>query len=296
MHSDAEMDEIPTLSDNALSMDNIQVESNLPEPEDVDNMAFYEQEKVSNRRNISLEPSRSPLSKSPEFRSNANTTPPPQNANSNTFPHLSPTRSMIFSQSPVISDANQEYLFEVTDGELELFLNSKSVSERLPITMKILQQLQSYNEQGQHDLLHNLEEKIRPGLMTSVDFQNAPEKGICIVDSKAQNVANHFYPEEQFLVFESDASGNCFWSSCSTLLTSTDQYAHEAKLSSTCFLIREPNEVAKLVLEKEDNAGNGAGIELNLTDHNIMEEIKMCSKNYAFAGPFQIAAMSLGEV
>ena len=67
---------------------------------------------------------------------------------------------MIFSQSPVISDANQEYLFEVTDGELELFLNSKSVSERLPITMKILQQLQSYNEQGQHDLLHNLEEKI----------------------------------------------------------------------------------------------------------------------------------------
>ena len=129
----------------------------------------------------------------------------------------------------------------------------------------------------------------------SLDFQNAPEKGICIVDSKAQNVANHFYPEEQFLVFEANPNGNCFWSSCSTCLTSTDQYAHEAKLTSTCFLIREPNEVEKLVLEKESNAANGAGIDMNLTDHNIMEEIQLCAKNYAFAGPFQIAAMSLGK-
>ena len=137
-HSDEDLDDfIPTLSDNALSMENIQVESNLPQPEDVDNMAFYEQEKVSNRRNISLESSRT-LSKSPEFRTHANTTPPPQTANSNTTLNLSPTRSLIVSQRPVISDLEQNFIFELTDGEIESFNNSKSASERLPITKKIL--------------------------------------------------------------------------------------------------------------------------------------------------------------
>ena len=60
-HSEEETDEfIPTLSDNSLSIQNIYVESNLPNQEDVDDMAFYEQEKVSNRENISLQPSRNP--------------------------------------------------------------------------------------------------------------------------------------------------------------------------------------------------------------------------------------------
>ena len=109
--------------------------------------------------NISFEPSRSPFSKSPEFRTHANTTPPPQTVTSNTTSILSPARSLIFSQSPVISDLDREFIFELTDGEIEIFNNSKSVSERLPITKKILQHFQSYTEQGQNDLLLKLEEK-----------------------------------------------------------------------------------------------------------------------------------------
>ena len=68
-----------------------------------------------------------------------------------------------------------------------------------------------YIEQGRQDLLHVLEERIRPGLFTPEDFQNASESEMSIIDQKAQNVANAFFPDENFLVLHSTPNGNCFW-------------------------------------------------------------------------------------
>ena len=66
-------------------------------------------------------------------------------------------------------------------------------------------------------------------------------------------------------------------------------------------LIREPNEVAKIVQDKESNALNEIGADITTTtstnlkssDHNINYEIGMCLGNGSYAGPYQFAAASL---
>ena len=84
--------------------------------------------------------------------------------------------------------------------------------------------------------------------------------------------------------------------SISKAITSTEAYTYEAKLSATCTLIREPNEVAKIVLEKEaQGMKNGAGVEMNLNDHDINEEIKRCSQNGGYSGPFQFASAAISK-
>ena len=61
-------------------------------------------------------------------------------------------------------------------------------------------------------------------------------------------------------------------------------------------MIRAPHEVSKIVLEKEAIAiGNVAGVEINLNDHNMMEEIRLCATEGAFSGPYQFAAAALGK-
>ena len=87
-----------------------------------------------------------------------------------------------------------------------------------------------------------------------------------------------------------------YFSSFSKAKTSTEAYNYEVKLTSTCAFIRQPNEVAKIVLEKEAKGlQNGAGVEMNLNDHNILEEIKFCAQDGKFSGPYQFAAASIGK-
>ena len=78
-------------------------------------------------------------------------------------------------------------------------------------------------------------------------------------------------------------------------MTSTEAYKYEAKLSATCILIREPDEVSKIVLEKEANGLEhlvGGDV---LNDHNIMQEIRFCSTIGGYSGPYQFSAASLGK-
>ena len=84
--------------------------------------------------------------------------------------------------------------------------------------------------------------------------------------------------------------------SLSKALTSTEAYMYEAKLMSACTLIRQPDEVSKIVLEKEAKGVQLiTGIEMNLNDHNIMEEILFCVEDGGYSGPYQFSAAAIGN-
>ena len=55
------------------------------------------------------------------------------------------------------------------------------------------------------------------------------------------------------------------------------------------------DEVAKIVREKEQEAFNkcGATVDSQKIEHNIMNEIRICTTNGGYSGPYQIAAASL---
>ena len=60
-------------------------------------------------------------------------------------------------------------------------------------------------------------------------------------------------------------------------------------------MIREPDEVSKIVLEKEANGLEhlvGGDV---LNDHNMMQEIRFCSTIGGYSGPYQFSAASLGK-
>ena len=281
-HSNEDLS-IPTLSENPLTADNIRVESNLPESA-VDDMAFYEQEKFSNRATISQSP--------PAFDLNSRSSPSKYEIHSQTSP-------LNHSRSPVISDVIEKslhFVIEVTDNEIELFNNSKSVIEREPITMKIRTQLRSYADENRHDLMDSLIEKIKPGLMTKEDFQSSEESTEpTYQDGKAQNVADEYFPEENFFVLHVSADGNCFPRACSKALTFSEAYWSEIKLSSGCYLYTNPDKVSKIVTEKEQEAFNevGATVDLNKTEHDIMNEVRITLTDGGYSGPYQIATAAL---
>ena len=204
-----------------------------------------------------------------------------------------------FHRQPLVIDSTDESSdlnLIISDEDINIFNTSLILQERLPIIKDILKCVVHWSSEKNFAMLQKLHEKIKPGIMSSegrpdqATYENAINN--MKLDNQANKILDLHYQGENFVSVHATPDHNCFWNSVAIHQVADEAYKYESKLGATCKMITDKYDTTKIVKDKEKLALTEIQLE-ELSDHDYMNEIRICAEDGAWAGPYQIAAASI---